>query len=749
MTQPDIHSDELFRFAEEASLQEEAAVALPSWRCLIVDDDEGVHQAIVFAMSGLVVEGGLIEWLHASSAAAAREILGRERDIAVVILDVVMEHERAGLDLVRAIRSELGLGDTRIVLHTGQPGFAPEIAAIRDYDINDYRTKSELTRNHVYTCLAAAIRTYRQIRSINAGRAQLRQIVQAGNRLMGESDQAAFATTALVQLAELFGVAPLGCALLHDEGGEPEQIRVVATCCPPDYRQEDVMPSQGGPDQDLCQRSLNGSGLEFGDNGLALTIRARSGVCLVLYLRIALTLIERVDASVLDTFVAHVGAALDNRGLLWQLHHDAYYDRLLGLPNRRRLCDLIDTRCAAGVQSGTVLALIDVDRFGEINEALGQSFGDALLQALVDRLLASVPKEVTLSRVSADVFAVFGSIDWVTPEHLLPLFATPLLVNEEETMVSVTIGLTRLADVEDGNGSTVMEAAFQALRIAKTTQRGQLAWYSPEQSRRTHERVSLLNGLRLALRNEGLFVVFQPQVTLKERRLIGLEALVRWRTESGNLIEPERFIQVAEQSGLIREIGFFVLRQACSVLAELHDESGAELRMAINVSAIQFRHPAFLVVLRQIIEESGIDPSHLELEITESIAMEDTAYVRETLDALHAMGIQIAIDDFGTGYSSLAQLKALAVDRLKIDRAFVRDLRKADADASIAGVVVQLGRRLGKGVIAEGVETEAQASLLVSMGCLEGQGYLFAKPMELDVLKAWIRSQAQQTVSSV
>lgn len=747
MTESDLQSDELFRFAEEVSSEEEAGSVLPAWRCLIVDDDEGVHQALVFAMNGLIVEGGRIEWLHARSAGAAREILAHEHDIAVIILDVVMEHERAGLDLVRAIRSELGLRDTRIVLHTGQPGFAPEIAAIRDYDINDYRTKSELTRNHVYTCLASAIRTFRQIRSIEDGRAQLRQIVQTGNRLMGESDQAAFASTALVQLAELFGVVPFGCALLHDEGGEPGQIRVVATCCPPEYSQEEVLPNLSGPDQALCQRSLAGSGLELGHNGLALTIRARSGVSLVLYLRIEPSLIGRVDKTVLETFVAHVGAALDNRGLLWQLHHDAYYDRLLGLPNRRRLCDLIDARCAEGRQSSMVLALIDVDRFGELNEALGQSFGDALLQALVDRLRAGVPKEVTLARVSADVFAVFGSMDWVTPEHLLPLFATPLLVNEEESMVSVTIGLTRLAEVEEGSGFTVMEAAFQALRIAKTTQRGQLAWYSPEQSRRTHERVSLLNGLRLALRNEGLFVVFQPQVTLRDRRLIGLEALVRWRTESGKLIEPDRFIQVAEQSGLIREIGFFVLRQACAVLAELQVESGVGLRMAINVSAIQFRHPAFLTVLRQIIEESGIDPSHLELEITESIAMEDTAYVRETLDALHGMGIQIAIDDFGTGYSSLAQLKALSVDRLKIDRAFVRDLRKADADASIAGVVVQLGRRLGKGVIAEGVETEAQAALLVGMGCLEGQGYLFGKPMELGDLKMWIHQHGLQPVS--
>jgi EAL domain-containing protein (putative c-di-GMP-specific phosphodiesterase class I) len=238
-----------------------------------------------------------------------------------------------------------------------------------------------------------------------------------------------------------------------------------------------------------------------------------------------------------------------------------------------------------------------------------------------------------------------------------------------------------------------------------------------------------------------LFVVYQPQIALLDRRFIGLEALVRWRTESGQMIGPDRFIPVAEQSGLIREIGFFVLRRACAALSELHREGCAALRMAVNVSAIQFRHPAFLTELRQIITDSGIDPCCLELEITESIAMEDAAYVRETLDALHGMGVQLAIDDFGTGYSSLAQLKGMAVDRLKIDRAFVSDLDAANAEASIAGVVIQLGQRLGKEVIAEGVETEDQAALLKSMGCPDAQGYLFGRPMPLDDLQVWIKQR--------
>jgi diguanylate cyclase len=732
--QHELQLDEPFQFAAEKSEDEWDSANLLGWRCLIVDDDDGVHQAIVFAMNNQLVEGRPIEWLHARSAEEGCDLLAREKDIAVILLDVVMEHEKAGLDMVRTIRVRMGLHDTRIVLHTGQPGFAPEIAAIRDYDINDYRTKSELTRNHIYTCLATAIRTYRQIRRIEASRLQLRRIIQAGNSLMREPDEAAFAASALVQLSEVFGVPAIGCALLRDEGDDPEHLRVVTTCgsC------GSCMEGQIDSDRMLCQRGLPENEVEWSGNGVALTIRARSGACLILYLRLEPGIREWVDNSVTETFIAHVAACLDNHSLLGQMHHDAYYDRALGISNRRRLGDLIDACYALATQDRQVLSLVDIDRFGEINEALGQSFGDALLKAVVDRLHACVPKSVALARVSADVFAVFGVQDCVTPEYMLSLFATPLLVHEEDTMVSVTIGMTRLADVDQGCGATVLEAAFQALRTAKAMQRGQLAWYSPEQSQKTHERVSLLNGLRLALRHDGLFVVFQPQVTLLERRLIGLEALVRWRTDSGGLIGPDRFIQIAEQSGLIREIGFFVLRQACSVLANLSQRGSEKLRMAVNVSAIQFRHPAFLVVLRQIIMDSGIDPFQLELEITESMAMEDAPYVCETLDALHAMGINLVVDDFGTGYSSLAQLKELAVDRLKIDKAFVRDLREADADASIAGVVIQLGRRLGKEVIAEGVETEEQAQLLVKLGCTEGQGFLFSPPMELHALQEWM-----------
>jgi diguanylate cyclase (GGDEF)-like protein len=719
---------------------------LRSWRCLIVDDDEGVHQSLVFAMNNLPVLDGQIEWLHAFTAREARVILAQERDIAVIMLDVVMEHEHAGLDLVRVIRNELELHDTRIILHTGQPGFAPEITAIREYDINDYRTKAQLTRGHVYTCLSSAIRTYRQIRAIEQGREQLRRIIEKGDQLMMQVDEAEFASGVLAHFAQVADVAASGFAFELEQGALP--VGLAAR----------LLVSQGGhagsegaclddiPDPAVracCLSSLDASGVVWCASGAALCIRSHAGLRLCVYLDLAEMGESEIDPGVMSVFAGHFASCLDNRALLHQLQHDAYYDRISGLPNRRFLGEELGRWQARGACSGLTLALIDIDRFGEINETLGHAFGDELLQQIAERLRAAANPAIFVARISADIFAVLGALACITPEYVLPLFAEPFVVAGEESMVSVTVGFTRLADVEAQAGSEMLEAAFQALRYAKTYQRGQLAWYDPALTSQTHERVRLLNGLRHALQGDGLFVVFQPQILIASRRLIGLEALVRWRAEDGRVIPPDRFIPVAEQSGLIREIGFYVLREACALLAALHGRGRREVRMAVNVSAIQFRNPGFIGELQQIIAASEIDPHFLELEITESIAMEDAAYVREALDALHGMGIQLAVDDFGTGYSCLAQLKQLGFDRLKIDKAFVRELSEQEADASIAGVVIQLGQKLGKQVIAEGVETEAQAAILASMGCLEAQGYLYAKPMPIADLYRWMEgSQA-------
>jgi len=735
------HETDFVGFLEE-NAEGEVLPVQHAWRVLIVDDDASVHQSIEFALRDLLILDRRLEFLHAQSGDEALKMLARERNIAAIMLDVVMEHEHAGLALVKAIRNDLCITDTRIILHTGQPGFAPEISAIRDYDINDYRTKSELTRSHLYTCLASAVRAYRQIHAIERGRSQLRHIIQAGNALISEVDEIAFVRGTLTQFASLLQCHPDGFAMQGEAGAVHAQIRTIWTSdnyCR--YMDKTLDELDDEVIAQCCQRALEDKAVQWCGAGVALRIQAHDGHFLLLFVASEAPEQDLVDDSVIDTFVGHFASCLDNRALLERLHHDAYFDRLLSLPNRRSLTEQLDGAYRTQRHRSMVLSLIDIDHFGEINDALGQAFGDAMLRALAERLRHSLPMQVSLARIAADVFAVLGEGNVVTPAILQPNFSTPLAVLGEETMVSVSIGLTRLGDVETEGGVAALEAAFQALRQAKSSQRGQLVWYTPELSRRTLERVTMLNGLRHSLRSTGLFVVFQPQVALGSGKLLGLEALVRWRTESGELIGPDRFIPVAEQSGLIRDIGYFVLREALSMLSFLHQNGVTGVRMAVNVSAVQFRQPDFLWRLKQVVAASGVDPHSLELEVTESVAMEYASYVHATLEAIRAQGIQLAIDDFGIGFSSLAQLKELKFDRLKIDRAFVQDLREGEIEASIAGVVIQLGQKLGIQVIAEGVETQEQAMLLQQLGCREAQGYLFGRPMTATDLMQWIQQR--------
>jgi EAL domain-containing protein (putative c-di-GMP-specific phosphodiesterase class I) len=238
-----------------------------------------------------------------------------------------------------------------------------------------------------------------------------------------------------------------------------------------------------------------------------------------------------------------------------------------------------------------------------------------------------------------------------------------------------------------------------------------------------------------------LFIVYQPQVNLGTGAVVGVEALIRWRNEDGSFVPPDRFIPLAEASGMIVAIGDWVLRMACHELVRLQAMGLADLRMSVNVSQIQFRHPDFIEKLNAALIDTRINPKCLELEITESVAMEDPGFMLDTLNLVRELGISIAIDDFGTGYSSLSHLRELPIDRLKIDRAFVTELSQRVSGGHIASMVIELGRNLKLTVIAEGIEEEAQAATLREMGCHEGQGYLYAKPLTAIQLKEWLEAR--------
>jgi len=734
----DDHDDLVF--LDEAPTGAGGAHERGVWRVMIVDDDQDVHSTTTFALRNLDMQQRPLEFVHAYSAAEARALLATESDIAVILLDVVMEQNDAGLHLVRYVRETLALTDVRIILRTGQPGYAPEIDAIRDFDINDYKTKSELTRIKLYTTVTAAIRSYQQIRAINSSRRGLDHIVRASTALMALHGADEFGAGVLTQIAAILGVPADGVLCVQ----EPcETLRGVASAgghqLAPGARPEGALLL-------ALQRTLAARRNLYEDGAIGLYFPGKASRDFVAYLALERPLCE-LEQRLLEVFCGTVAVGLDNVELVSHLHDAAFYDQLSKLPNRTRLVEILDATLAGPERDQSVLSLVDLDHFAETNDALGHQFGDLLLVAVALRLQSQLGRHLTIARISGDIFAVLGDAAVVHPGGILGLFEAPFSIDGQDVQLSATLGLVRLAE-HDGSGTDALKDADIALKRAKLQQRAGHFYFSRSMGVEIRERVRIMHALRTGFSRGELFMMYQPQLDLVTRRPIGAEALLRWQTADGKFISPDRFIPIAEYSGLIIDIGEWVLRSACHELVRLREAGYRDFTISVNVSQVQFRHPYFLEMLRSALADSKAPPEYIELEITESMAMEEPDLLIKMLAQVKHTGVSISIDDFGTGFSSLSYLQRLQVDRLKIDRAFVKEITSSARGSSIAEMVIQLGRNLGLTVIAEGVEDERQARILQELGCPLAQGFLFARPMATVALYDWLMDNAMQRAVS-
>ena len=731
-----LHAQVLFR--EETPTP---GVALQPWRILVVDDDTEVHQATRFALDNLQVLERPLELLHAHSSAEALRMLAVEPDIAVVLLDVVMETPTAGLDIIARIRDELGLNCTRIILRTGQPGYAPEIETIRKYEINDYKSKSELTQAKLYAALSVAVRTYAQICREVQARESLEKIIDSGRRLKSYAGEGSTPEAAdlLLMLAAYFGAAPDGLIVQRDAVSGQLSVLAAAGRCGAVAGASPGEAGVSGGIEGLLERCLRERHCQADSQGMALCLRRDTGTDLAAFIFLAPQQMQDIDLRLLDVFGAHITLEWQNLRLLERMRRAAYTDGLTGLCNRAALIEqLEDCRSDGRCGERTALALIDIDQFSGINDMFGHAYGDRLLQLAAQRLEQDLPSTAVLARVSNDTFAVWAAEEVVQPAGLRRHFASPFVFDGVEHTVSVSIGVVRLADAQGITGADLLKEAWIALKRAKLNGHGQDAWYTASSAQETREHTRLLHALRTAFQRERLFLTFQPQVSLETGATIGVEALLRWRADDGRFIPPDRFLPIAESSGLIVELGAWVLRHALRAARELAARGHPGLRMSVNVSACQFAHPGFLDDLDMALRQEQVAPELIELEITESVAIMGADKVEQLLTRIRQRGVTVAIDDFGTGYSSLAYLDRLPVDRIKIDRSFVQVLNTDTRGARIAELVIPLGQYLGLRVLAEGVETEAQAAFLQGLGCDEAQGYLYARPMPLDELLVWL-----------
>lgn len=430
-----------------------------------------------------------------------------------------------------------------------------------------------------------------------------------------------------------------------------------------------------------------------------------------------------------------------------------YYDDLTGLPNRSRFCKEVDARCQPSVGEPVrgVIAFLDLDRFARINSTFGYATGDKLIEQASRRLQANVPLGGFLARLGHDEFALFvadtSDQDEArqVAEKMLAAFTEPFNWNGIDFYITVSVGLSVFP--EDGRDvATLLKNAESAMHLAKRSGRNTFQFYQNEFSRASGEHLILESSLRRALERHELFVQYQPCFDLASGQIAGSEALVRWRHPEFGVVQPDKFIALADETGLITEIGAWVMEEACAQTRAWHNLGYEHLNIAVNVSAMQFRSADFLSRVRTVLDRTGLNPRYLELEITESAVMQEVDTTILTLRALKELGVRISIDDFGTGYSSLSYLRRFPLDILKIDKSFVRDIPADADDSAIVRAITTLAKTLKLVVQAEGVETEEQADFLRGLACERVQGYFFARPLGPDavfqMLKASVATPA-------
>lgn len=419
----------------------------------------------------------------------------------------------------------------------------------------------------------------------------------------------------------------------------------------------------------------------------------------------------------------------------------ANFDTLTGLPNRSMLAHQahVVLTAAARQSESAVLMHINIDHFGAINETWGHTTGDDVLIEVAHRLTATLPSNSILSRSSGDDFILLGSLTSpdeasVIARRVMQCMQEPLAVSGQTIRLTCSVGIAAYPD----NGATWLEltqAAEAAVHQAKREGRNQFQFYSTEQQEYAQRAWRLERALHQALAEHQLSLHYQPQVDIHSERLIGLEALIRWHHPEWGWISPAEFIPIAEESGLIREIGHWVISTAIEQNARWREQGFEIVPVAVNLSLSQFKDRGLCDHIEQSLRSHNLPPHLLELELTESVAMADSDYTIATIDAFKQLGVALAIDDFGTGYSCLSYLKRFAVDKLKVDQSFVRGLNQDPHDEAIVKTIINLAKSLGLQTIAEGVETREQLTFLRQNGCDQFQGYLRSRPLPPDQLR--------------
>lgn len=714
------------------------------WKILSVEDDAGYQASLIFALDSLEVLGHGAELLCARSAFDAAQIIAHNPDISVILLDVVMEDDEAGLRLVRTIRDVIGNAEVRIILLTGQPGMAPRQDIMHRYDIDDYWCKSELTNDHLLTIITSNIRTWDHLTQLTRARQGLQMVIDASESISSKRDIASFTHAVLTEIGHILGIKQGGilCSLLRAQSATEDATILAAT---EEYKKLVGHPlksiDSGELQQAFQQAATRREHCFF--NGYSLFYFNSNVVEKHEYLVLIKTQrpLLNPELNLLQVFSENISTGFTNVALYNRLTELAYRDPLLGIPNRNWLLRELDNMPKHERQHAELIVL-EIDDFTDIGITFGEPFCNELLYCLHRQLVAALSPGSIIARIDRNSFALLTTSEQSLDQAFFTQFLDqPLIIADSEHRVAATVTVVALHLQPDLKPDQVLRLAESTVETAHRRKLGYLA-YTPGFEQDIANRYALLSDLRSALSQETLYLELQPKVHLADGRLLGFEALARWKHPNGLQIPPSEFIPLAETSGLIGQLDQLVLRQACRASHELK-AAGIEVPIAFNLSSLDLIQPKFFSRMLRLIKDADIRPDQLDLEITETQAVADYNRISPYLRKLIDLGMHISIDDFGMGYSSLSHITDLAATTLKIDKSFVQRLGHSRADEQVIDMILRLGECFGFTIVAEGIETEQQRTALMNRGCQMGQGFLFARPMPLPQAIEWARAHIQ------
>ncbi|MEN8634356.1 EAL domain-containing protein [Pseudoalteromonas distincta] len=736
-------NNELFVFNEEEQKVDNLNKKII--KILTVEDDINYQNALTNSLKEIKIDNGYEIEIHtANSVPQAALVLSLHADIALTFIDVVMEEDDSGLRLISTIREVIGNSEMRIVLLTGQPGFAPEQHIMKSLDIDEYWNKSDVSVGKLQSIVKSNLRTWQYISQISSARKGLQLVLDASRSINSKHDIRSFSKAVLEEISNILNITDGGGIMCSSGEINKEALISTANGCFDGFEgkliEQEILSADIYDDFELATAEKRHvfskhhtvfyfQTTELDKKSYLTIVKSDNAIC-------------EQNEYLLKVFSENVNTGFANMALLNKLTELAYTDISLNLHNRNWLTREI-RNMNLHEQYQTKLIVFEVEQFEEKAFTFGHDFCQKLLKEVYNNIKGAFAHTTPrIAIINKSSFGLIVSTDSNMPQEIITGLNRQMCeVEMVRQYADIRILELALSSVLNFSPEKIISLAESSLSDSNTISLKYIE-HNHLKTQELTKRYSLMAKLRKAIGSGSLQVALQPKMDLRNFTPIGFEALARWQLKDGSFVSPEIFIELAETAGLISELDSAIFDKILVIIQQLKGE-GVNLPIAFNASAYDLANPKYFEYISKKLREINLDPSMLELEITETQAISNYELIRESLERFMALGIKVGIDDFGTGYSSISHITKIPANVLKIDRCFIGDIEDNPDNQYILEMIVKLAKRFDFSIIIEGIETVEQCNWAKKLGCNVAQGYFFSKPLFINELILWLKQYEQ------